>query len=456
MNGVPITDVIDFYDQKIMQFVKYSIIPELLKDTVISRTEYNKLTEILYYSVALDVYSRNKISNVFKLVYQERENISNGVYDFTNMDRALRKVITLADEYTPFMGKIRYSDIAEEYKQKYVPKKGAKRVSDIYMNNAYKALLPVYWGGDLVNFLNGTSHVKTVVKLKEYLDNGGSIRALNTKKSINFKALSRHVDKLKASIIDDSKYIDYFLNSEGQIESRIKKNTRNKYNKIDLTIELINAAEAYRKENTFITLSLAGLYQEHLRRELDNGVWGDIKDLAKYLKEDFLTSVEYKKFIKELRNGAACKYMNEFLMDHDISELNSKDFEKKMLEEAKALSMKRTSPEEYIPDLVETFRKLRTEQQEIEKLANMTPEEEREFMGKDWQAWGIPLGAAAMGIIFGATASFTLIDDFNAALGATNIQFIISSVVGSVAALVRSINLSEKRKCLTIMKDYIT
>ena len=152
MNGVPITDVIDFYDQKIMQFVKYSIIPELLKDTVISRTEYNKLTEILYYSVALDVYSRNKISNVLKLVYQERENISNGVYDFTNMDRALRKVITLADEYTPFMGKIRYSDIAEEHKKKYVPKKGAKRVSDIYMNNAYKALLPVYWGGDLANF----------------------------------------------------------------------------------------------------------------------------------------------------------------------------------------------------------------------------------------------------------------------------------------------------------------
>lgn len=359
-NKTPTNIEIEKLDKKIQLFVTQQIIPEITQGQEIDSRGMKKLQDILCTAVELDVYMKKR-TEMLKMFAGEKNSGNFEIFPVSMMKK-LDKALSVVQPEDTIVGVIKHVNTDSKYAKKLKaihPKRG---VAALVEKSVMRTLEKMATYEDINNLLKGTSHIKTVIKLREYISQGGNINDLDTS-SKSYQDFLNGVNRIKGEIARDNRYLTFENNEDNQRQYvRSYENSKKYVSEKDFLYLSRDYQDACKAGEVFISSQLIRLYQQRFHEVLSENVGQPIQENIRRFQE----TREYKRLIELSLSTYAPRYIPK-LNNSNLSEAEKKEAFVALTKQALEEQVNRTDIEDYTEGLYQVFQDFMQKQDNMRK-----------------------------------------------------------------------------------------
>lgn len=396
-------------DNKIAEFVSRDIIPNLVSRESIDASELEILKTILYNAVALDVYTQKNL-DLISVLSGEKKVMS---FKLCSLDMSERLERALSSSKIPstHMGIINGVNTNSKFAQKCHTEREQKGITKLLEKSVIDTLEKVASHKELKTLLQGSHHIKTVIKLKEYLQRGGNIKNIDMY-SDSFIFVKKHVDSLRGQFARNNQYIDFSRGEDGQIYYQRAAGKRKELNGKEDVILQKDYIAACQKEDRFMDIQLIDIYKGKIEKTLQGDE--NTPSIQEQIGDKFVNLIQRKEFerIAELLveiNGPMYIYNQGGVRNTE------KDFKQflEAMQQYVGMETRHTNVEDYNRVIqkiyIDQVKKQIEDRKRHEANLRMSPREiQRKIDDLDME-WGVPLGFTSLTSTLASAASLSML-----------------------------------------------
>ena len=253
------------------------------------------------------------------------------------------------------------------------------------------------------SIFQGSHHVKTVLKLREYILQGGKIENLNID-STSFANLVQQVEDLKGNFCRNNQYLTFVRNEDDTLSYQQASGKKKEMTGREESHIQKNYLAACRAEDFFMASQLISLYSEKLGNLIKEYVPQPENSIEDTISTK-ITQLFQRKEYERIARTIAEEWGPLYVYDHGGLKNTVRDFENFLAtmnnEMMQNGNMHHTTEEDYT-QYIEKYYISKIKQQEAEakkqrEILQMTPKDVQEKLDEINLKWGVPLGFSILG-----------------------------------------------------------